>query len=107
MTGKLLSAMPPESLVLVYGALSGSACNGISPLGLIFERKRVEGFWLSEWIKKSGFFRTLKAFKFIQSLVQNDEFKTKIRENVSFDRWSTALMDYQHQMTAGKVILKP
>ncbi len=107
MTGKILAAMPRGSKVLVYGALSKSPCKGISPLSLIFEKKKIEGFWLTEWIRKSGFIHIFQATRAVQKLIESGEFQTKIRKQTGFDGWKSELLDYQGAMTAGKVILNP
>jgi len=107
LTEDLFQAMPPKSRVLVYGALSGNSCKHISPLSLIFESKILEGFWLTKWIEKSGFWHTLQASRHVQELMKSGKFETKIREQVSFEGWQGALRAYQKSMTSGKVILSP
>lgn len=107
MTGEIFSAMPPQSKVLVYGALSEEPCADISPLSLIFEKKTVEGFWLTKWIQESGFWKTLQSTRHVQQLMGSESFKTKIRKSVGFEEWKSALLEYHHKMTLGKVILNP
>lgn len=107
MTGQILSAMPPQSRILVYGSLSEKHCEKIAPLGLIFEMKKVEGFWLSEWIQKSGILKTMRSIRTVQTLIEQGQFKTKIQSAVGFEGWKEALLAYHHDMTAGKVILNP
>lgn len=107
MTGVVLRAMPPKSTVLVYGALSEQPCGEISSLSLIFERKTVEGFWLSQWIKESGFWHTYKTTRLVQHLIESGGFQTKIRSSASFEGWKSALLDYHRTMTSGKAILLP
>ena len=107
MTGKILAAMPVKSKAFVYGALAEKPCGGIAPLSLIFERKTVEGFWLTDWIQKSGFWNTLKATNYIQKMIEAGSFGTKIRRTVGFEGWKEALHEYKNEMSAGKVILKP
>lgn len=107
MTGLILSAMPPQSRILVYGSLSEKQCEKIAPLGLIFEMKKIEGFWLTEWLQKSGLFKTMRAIRTVQNLIEEGLFKTKIQGAVGFDEWKKALLTYHRDMTAGKVILNP
>ena len=54
MTGKLLSLLPNKGTCFVYGRLSNQACAGIQPLDLIYRQKKLEGFFLSSWIKEGG-----------------------------------------------------
>lgn len=107
MTGKILSAMPSKSKILVYGSLSEKPCREISALSLIFEKKSVEGFWLTDWIQKSGLWHTMKATRFVQQMIADGTFHTKIHLVVGFEGWKTALTSYTNEMTAGKVILRP
>jgi NADPH:quinone reductase-like Zn-dependent oxidoreductase len=59
MSGRVLRAQPNGSELIVYGALSLEA-NQIDPASLIFEGKRVKGFWLSEWLRHRSVLGQLK-----------------------------------------------
>ncbi len=107
MTGKILGVMPPKSKAVVYGALSEQSCCGITPLGLIFEQKKIEGFWLSQWIKERRFWQIYQTTRFLQELIESGVFKTKIRDSAGFEDWKEALLNYQQKMTLGKVMLNP
>lgn len=104
--GEILDLLPNKSKLLVYGALSGEACSGISPLALIFQDKRVEGFWLSKWIRDGGLLSIMRATKKVQKLIQTESFETTIRKTVSFDEWAEALIEYTQEMSLGKMLLK-
>jgi len=107
MTGNLLSAMPPQSLVVVYGALSRQKCKEISVRDLIFEKKKVEGFWLRDWIQHNNPIKTFRARRFVQNLIEKGQLKTPIRAKTSFEGWKELLLDYNCNMSEGKVILMP
>lgn len=107
MTGSLLSAMPKGSEVLVYGALSGANCSNISPLSLIFQEKKVLGFYLSKWIEDQSLLGLYKATNLIQRMFASGSFQTDISANVKLEDASKALEAYQREMTAGKVLIKP
>jgi NADPH2:quinone reductase len=107
MTGTLHSAMPNQSTILVYGALSGSPCSHISPLGLIFQEKCVKGFYLSSWISKKGFWGMYYATQQVQKLIAEGVFHTEINARVPLDQAAKALAIYQKEMTAGKVLITP
>ncbi|MEX1013511.1 MAG: zinc-binding dehydrogenase [Waddliaceae bacterium] len=106
-TGTMFNEMPKGSKIVVYGALSEKPCQGISPLGLIFENKQIEGFWLTEWLKESTFWHKMKVIRLVKKMVQKGEFQTKINGVYGFDEWKSALSSYSQKMTDGKVILKP
>lgn len=107
MTGQILMAMPPQSIILVYGVLSEKHCEKIAPTGLIFEMKKVEGFWLSDWLQHSGILKTIRSIRSVQTLIEEGRFKTKIQKVVGMGDWQEALLAYHQNMTAGKVILNP
>lgn len=107
MTGTILGAMPNHSRILVYGALSASGCGNISPLGLIFQDKSVEGFYLSSWITQKGFWGLYQATNAVQKLFAKGAFHTAISAEVSLQNASGALESYQKEMTQGKVLIKP
>jgi NADPH:quinone reductase len=107
MTGRLLSAMPPRSVVLVYGALSGENCCGINPVELLFHDKRVQGFYLTEWLKRRGAIRTLMATSRIQRMIVSGRLKTEIARRMKLAEVRDGLLDYCRNMTAGKAIIKP
>lgn len=50
MSGILLDALPPKGTLYVYGRLSNEGCSGIQPLDLIYRKKRVEGWLLTNWL---------------------------------------------------------
>ena len=50
MSARVLRAQPQGSRLLVYGALSLQASQA-DPASLIFERKQLEGFWLTAWLR--------------------------------------------------------
>lgn len=107
MTGRLLNNMPDHSKVLVYGALSGSACGEISPLGLIFQHKTVEGFHLSDWISSKWLWNLYQATNQVQKHLSSGAFHTVIREQVTLENVPKALESYSKEMTLGKILIKP
>ncbi|MDP1836400.1 MAG: zinc-binding dehydrogenase [Chlamydiales bacterium] len=107
MTGQILNAMPNRSKVFVYGALSASSCGNLSPLGIIFQQKIVEGFYLPDWIVKKGFFGLLLATNKVQKMMACGSLHTTISAQVSLNEASKALEAYQKEMTLGKVLVCP
>lgn len=107
MTGLLLSAMPPQSKVLVYGALSGEACSEITPLDLIFAQKKVKGFYLPTWMAKQWWWNLRHATNELQRYLASGAFKTTIRAQVSLEDAPKALEAYHQKMTEGKILIRP
>jgi len=106
-TGVVLNALPAGSTVYVYGALSEQACGAINPVGLIFHRKTVTGFYLADWIKQRGLWGTLRAARRVQKLLAAGRIETKVQRRLALDDAREGLQHYVDHMTDGKVLLKP
>lgn len=102
---QLLEAMPPQSRVTVYGGLSQEPAMA-NPAQLIFQGKVVDGFWLTSFLTRLNFLKFLKIWRRSQKLLSND-LKSEIRVQYPLKDIKTAVMDYQSQMTGGKVLIKP
>ena len=53
MTGALMDCMPQKGTVVVYGGLSG-AIENVSPMDLIYRKKKLKGFFLTTWLFSDG-----------------------------------------------------
>ena len=105
MSGRILRAQPDGSELLVYGALSLSATQ-IDPMSLIFEGKRVRGFWLSEWLRHLNVVSQVKIGRHVQGLL-GDDLKTEIHARLPLEQVGSALEQYAANMTSGKILLMP
>ena len=105
MTFDLSEALPAESEIMIYGGLSELPAY-IHPGKLIFERKKVSGFWLSEWITHQPVLKLLYIFHKIQKYISTSH-RTKIRERVALVEVNDRLYHYLEHMTAGKILVKP
>ena len=105
LSGRVLRAQPDGSELIVYGALSLEA-NQIDPASLVFEDKRVKGFWLSEWLRHRSVLHQLKLGRQVQSLLA-DDLKTEVHARLPLEKVASALEQYAANMTLGKVLLVP
>ena len=53
LAGEIFAAMPKRARWIVYGRLDTEATPIPEPGQLIFMHKRIEGFWLSEWMRNT------------------------------------------------------
>lgn len=104
LTNQLLKAMPPNSKVTVFSALSRQAVQA-SPDLLIFENKMVDSFWLGPWISKQNIVKTMLSWKRAQKQIPN-HLKSEIRKIYPVQEVKEAIRDYTNQMTGGKILLK-
>jgi NADPH:quinone reductase-like Zn-dependent oxidoreductase len=61
-------ALGAGARLLVYGTLSGEPIP-LDPRVLMVGQKRIEGFWLSDWVKQQGVMTMLKLFRTINRLL--------------------------------------
>lgn len=102
-TSLLLKIAPKGSTIMVYANLSGSTIE-VDPRLLLQDDKTIGNFYLGNWAAKRGILQTLAAARKVQKLVSN-EFASTVRKRYSLDHAQSALNDYTHQMTGGKVLL--
>jgi NADPH:quinone reductase-like Zn-dependent oxidoreductase len=102
---RVLKALPSESRLIVYGGLSEEAVR-IDPGDLIFQNKRVEGFWLTSWMGRMNLLQSLMLWRRAQRLMAT-ELQTNIRARYPLEDAKTAVEAYQDQMTGGKILLVP
>ncbi|GAA4941044.1 zinc-binding dehydrogenase [Algibacter agarivorans] len=104
LTNQLLKAMPPNSKVTVFSALSRQAVQA-SPDLLIFENKSIDSFWLGPWIRKQNLLKIMLLWKRTQKQIPN-HLKSDIRKIYPLKEVKEAIRDYTNQMTEGKILLK-
>ncbi|MCB1160750.1 MAG: zinc-binding dehydrogenase [Leptospiraceae bacterium] len=105
MCGILIEDLPFASKILIYGALS----EALVPLNaglMIFQKKTIQGFWLSTWIYEKGIEEVLRISKEVQENLA-DELKTDVHKKFSLDDAYEALEYYKQNMSKGKVLIVP
>jgi NADPH:quinone reductase-like Zn-dependent oxidoreductase len=103
MSAIVLRAQPPGSSLLVYGALSVQPSHA-DAASLIFEGKRLEGFWLTAWLRSEILLAQLVLARQVQELLRSD-LKTEFQAKLPLQEAPRALQQYAANMTAGKVLL--
>jgi hypothetical protein len=53
--GRILQAMPHNSILISYGQLSEQKIGPLNPIILIFKNQRMESFLLPYWIQSKSF----------------------------------------------------
>lgn len=90
-TADLFFAMPNHARWVNYGKLSTQAPK-LTQLGqLIFQNKRIEGFWLTRWIKQAGPDRVRDSFVEIQDRFVSGNWKTDVAGIVPLSQAMTKL----------------
>lgn len=105
MSGRILRAQPEGSRLLVYGALSMKPPQ-IDPSSLIFERKGIEGFWLSSWLRTKNPLSLFGIAGKVQKLLSTD-LTTDIQARLPLEEFARGVQEYKHHMTSGKILFVP
>jgi NADPH:quinone reductase-like Zn-dependent oxidoreductase len=101
--GYILRALPKGAQMIVYGAISEQGCL-IDPRSLIFDGKRLEGFWLAGWARQKSILGQIYAATQVQKYLASD-LKTEVRARLPLEEAAKGLQQYAAQMTEGKILL--
>ncbi len=109
-TALISKLLPAGSTAIVYGRLTETH----DPIGgkysvadVIFRDVRIEGFWLSTYVRKAGPIKTLLLTRKVQKLFAEGIFNTDLYGSFGFNEFLTAIDHYAEHKSDGKVILKP
>jgi NADPH:quinone reductase-like Zn-dependent oxidoreductase len=91
--------------LLVYSSLSGQPLN-IDPRTLIVGEKRIEGFWLSEWVKDQGILTMLLLFRKLNKLIAQGVLDTNPGTSFPLDQIGEAVKLADQPGRQGKVLLR-
>jgi NADPH:quinone reductase-like Zn-dependent oxidoreductase len=90
--------------MLVYGTLSGEPIP-VDPRQLMVGQKRIEGFWLSEWVKQQGVLTMLGLFRKINNLLSAKVLTTPVQAVIPLERFHDAIRAAQTPGRSGKILL--
>jgi NADPH:quinone reductase-like Zn-dependent oxidoreductase len=99
---KLFLLLPNKSKILSYGNLSEKNFE-VSPGLLIFQDKKIEGFWLTYWLMKMNREELLRHSEEVQKLLP-ECFVSTVNKKFPIQAGFEALEYYKNHMTAGKVL---
>jgi len=68
-SGTLLSMLPPKGTCFVYGGLSSQPVGNINPIEMIYHKKQIKGWLLTNWLTEGGLLRTLGRLRRARKLV--------------------------------------
>jgi len=105
MTGRLLAALPKHSTVLVIGWLS-QADSTLDGRRFIYDDKRVEGFFVPNWLETKHVLQVVFLGKKVTGLITTD-LRTDIRRAVTLEEVPQAIREYEGAMTGGKIVVHP
>ena len=105
-TGALtLACLGRHGRMLVYGALSGEP-SPIDPRSLIVGQKRIEGFWLKEWVEEQGLLGKYLLMRRVIKLMRAGVLVSPVGEQFPLDRVQDAVRAAEVVGRPGKVLLR-
>ncbi|MEO9789270.1 MAG: zinc-binding dehydrogenase [Aurantimonas coralicida] len=103
----IFSAMPAGSHWVIYGKLSQEAPR-LPALGqMVFMKKVIEGFWLTEWLGRATPEQRVEAFTEVQKRFISGAWKTDVAETIPLAEAPDRLAGALEGMNRGKVFLRP
>jgi NADPH:quinone reductase-like Zn-dependent oxidoreductase len=102
---QVVETLGQHGRMLVYSNLSGSPMT-LEPRALMTIPRRIEGFWLSEWVRDQGPLRMLMLFRQIASLLREGVLTTQVGATFSLDEVQAAVRQAAQPGRDGKVLLK-
>jgi NADPH:quinone reductase-like Zn-dependent oxidoreductase len=108
-TGTTLKLLPIGSTLYHYGNLELTPASNIDSKSLIFEKKTLTGFWVSDWLRSIKPEEFGYWAKYVVTDFESDSglFKTSYSKNFSLGEFKDAFEFYLKDMSGGKVILRP
>ncbi len=91
--------------LLVYGTLSGEPIP-LDPRQIMVGQKRIEGFWLSEWVKQQGVLTMLGLFRTINRMLSARVLTTPVQATFPLERIGDAVRAAATPGRSGKILLQ-
>ena len=91
MTGRMLSCMPKNSTIYVYGALDGAVVKNIDVKLFIYNNSTVSGFFLPNWLDGRGILKMLPTIYRLKKLLKN-QLKSDISKECSLDEFESSVI---------------
>ncbi|GBF51159.1 Zn-dependent oxidoreductase [Leptospira ryugenii] len=102
---KVIECIPYGGKLICYGALSEQNIP-INAGMILFQNKKIEGYWLTSWIYSIGLEEFQKQAKEAQKYLKTI-FQTKINKRYPLEEFQEGLEYYKAHMTEGKVVFAP
>jgi NADPH:quinone reductase-like Zn-dependent oxidoreductase len=103
-SAKRIAALPHEAALVQYGNLAQTKAE-LSPSELFLKDRRVEGFYLPNYLRKHGLINTFRLGLRVQRLIPT-LLATPIQARYKLSEANEAIEQYLADMSAGKVLLQ-
>ena len=103
--GECVKSLGRGGRLVLYSSLSGQPIT-FEPRALMVGNKRIEAFWLSEWVRDQGPLRMLSLFRQIASLMREKVVDTQIGASFPIEQVAEAVRQAEAPGRPGKVLLR-
>jgi NADPH:quinone reductase-like Zn-dependent oxidoreductase len=101
----VIRSLGQEGRLLCYGTLADEPMS-LDPRVLMVGHKCVEGFWLSEWVRRQGVLTMLGLFRRIRKLLSEGVLTTEMAATFSLEQIKEAVQRAAAPGSTGKVLLR-
>jgi NADPH:quinone reductase-like Zn-dependent oxidoreductase len=101
----VVRAMAFDGRMLVYGTLSGEPMS-LDPRALMVGSKRVEGFWLSNWVREQRPLQLLRLFRQLKRLISAGVLTTNVGASFPLEQIKEAVQVAEKSGRDGKILLR-
>ena len=106
-SSSIFTAMPSHARWMIYGKLSTEMPNLEQPGQFIFMSKKIEGFWLTQWMKEKPVQEQIAASMKVQELFASGAWQTDVAATISLADAHAQVPEALAGMNTGKVMLVP
>jgi NADPH:quinone reductase-like Zn-dependent oxidoreductase len=105
-SAQVFNAMGADSRWIIYGKLTDEPTEILEPGQMIFQRKRIEGFWLVTWFAKTDMADKVRTIQAVQARFADGRWKTEVSARVPLRQAMEKLPEALQEMD-GKVMIIP
>lgn len=105
-SARIFDAMPNKSRWVIYGKLDEELPTILQPGQMIFQSKRIEGFWLTRWMMEQPLAQKMEVIQSVQKRFASGAWKTDVTAIVPLDE-AIARVPEELSKPNGKVFIKP
>ena len=105
-SARIFDAMPNKSRWVIYGKLDEELPTILQPGQMIFQSKRIEGFWLTRWMMEQPLAQKMEVIQSVQKRFATGAWKTDVTAIIPLDE-AIARVPEELAKPNGKVFIKP
>ena len=106
LSAEIFDKMPNRGRWIIYGKLDEELPTILQPGQMIFQSKRIEGFWLTQWMRRTVLLKKLSVIRSAQKRFASGEWKTDVTAIIPLSEAMDRLPE-ELAKPNGKVFINP